>query len=55
MLYAEKLGRPVLADGVDGGLHYLKYYAMSHDERVLEGSIGNLNWQFFRTSIAIFS
>lgn len=48
LLYAEKLGRPGLATGLMVGLHYLKYLCDVSDERVLEGSIGNLNWQFFK-------
>ena len=48
MLYAEKLGRPGLATRLMVGLHYLKYLCVVSDERVVEGSIENLNWQFFK-------
>ena len=48
LLFSEKLGRHGLATRLMVGLHYLKYLCDVSDERVVEGFIENLNWQFFK-------
>ena len=50
LLYSEKLGRAGLATGLTVGLHYLKYLCDVSDERVVEGFIENLNWQFIKVN-----